>query len=174
MIGHTVLLAVAAVVGVVLDTVVLADLTVAGVAPSTTTVMVIAVAFAGGPGPGVRYGFGVGLMVDVLGEGLVGASALVLVIAGYTIGVGRRLWGGSPLPGQLLAGGIGTAGVRFGQTALALLFDQTEMGLATVAAEMAVSGLFGLLLMPLIMPPMAWLRSRFAPARVSGGPQGRD
>lgn len=174
MIGRTVLLAVAAVAAVLLDTVVLAHLTVAGVAPSTTTVVVLAVAFADGPGPGVRYGFGVGLMVDVLDDGLVGVSALVLVLAGYSIGVGRRLWTGTPLAGKLLAGAVGAAGVRFGQTVLALLFDQTDMGLATVIAEVAVAALFGLVLMPLIMPPVAWLSRRFAPVRVTGGPQARD
>lgn len=174
MIGHAVLLAAAAVVAILLDTVVLAHLTVAGVAPSTTTVMVIGLAFADGPGPGLRYGFGVGLLLDVLGDGLVGASALVLVIAGYSIGVGRRLWTGPPLPGQLLAGGIGAAGVRFGQTLLALLFDQTEIGLATVVGQVAMAGLFGLMLAPLIMPPLTCLSRRFTPVRVTGGPQGRD
>lgn len=174
MIAHAVLLAVAAVTGVLFDTVVLANLTVAGVAPSTATVLVIGLAFTGGPGPGLWYGFGVGLLLDLLGEGLVGASALVLVVAGYSVGVGRRFWAGPPLPGQLLAGAIGTAGVRFGQTALALLFDQTEVGLVAILSQTAVAGLFGLVLTPLIMPPLAWLSRRFAPVRVSGGPQGRD
>lgn len=174
MIAHVVLLAVAAVTGVLLDTVVLTNLTVAGVAPSTATVLVVGLAFTGGPGPGLWYGFGVGLLLDLLGQGLVGASALVLVIAGYGIGVGRRFWSGPQLPGQLLAGTIGTAGVRFGQTALALLFDQTEVGFVAIVGQAAVAGLFGLVLTPLIMPPLAWLSRRFTPVRVSGGPQGRD
>lgn len=174
MIAHAVLLAVAAIVGVLLDTVVLANLTLGGVAPSTATVMVLAIAFTDGPGAGLRYGFGVGLLLDLLGEGLVGKSALVLVVAGYGIGVGRRFWSGATLPGQLLAGAVGAAGVQLGQTALGVVFGQTQVGLTVVAGQAVVAGLFGLLLAPLIMPSLAWLSRRFAPVRVGGGPRERD
>lgn len=174
MIAHAALLIAAAVTGVLLDTVVLANLTVAGVAPSTSTVLVLAIAFSDGPGPGLRYGFGVGLLLDLLGEGLMGVSALVLVVAAYAIGVGRRFWTGSELLGQLVAGAVGTAGITLGQTALALVFDQVQTPLVVVAGQVGTAGLFGLLLAPLIMPPVAWLTGRFRPARVTGGPRARE
>lgn len=174
MIAHTVVLIAAAVTGVLLDTVILANLTVGGVAPSTSMVVVIAIAFADGPGPGLRYGFGVGLLLDILGEGLVGVSALVLVVTAYAIGVGRRFWTGSELLGQLVAGAVGTAGVTLGQAALALVFDQVETPLMVVAGQVGTAGLFGLLLAPLIMPPVARLSRRFRPARVTGGPRAHE
>lgn len=164
MIIRAVLLTAAGVFAVLLDTVVLADLTVAGVAPSTATVVVLAVAFIDGPGPGMRVGFGVGLLLDLVGEGLVGVSALLLVIAGYVIGVTRRLWTGGQLPGQLLAGALGAAGVSLGQLVLALVFNQTETSLAVAAGQVVVDGLFGLLLAPLIMPAVGWV-SRQVTAR---------
>lgn len=160
MIVRTILLATAAVVAVLLDTVVLADLTVAGVAPSTVTVMVIAVAFIDGPARAMVLGFGVGLLSDLVSQGLVGVSALLLVVAGYSIGVGRRLWTGRELSGQLLAGAVGAAGVALGELVLQLVFSQTEATVAGVAGQVLVAGVFGLVLAPLIMPAMGWLSRR--------------
>lgn len=174
MIARVALLVAAALTAVLLDTVLLSGLTVAGVAPSTAIVVVLAVAVADGPGPGLRYGFGVGLLLDLVGEGLVGVSALVLVVAGYSVGVGQRFWSGNKLLGQLLAGSVGSAGIALGEAALGLVFDQAATPLAVVAVQVAVAGLFGLLLAPLIMPPVEWLSRRFAPVRVSGGPRARD
>lgn len=171
MIGRAVLLAAMAIAALVLDTVVLANLTVAGVAPSLATVVVIGIAFSDGPGPGLRFGFGVGLLLDLVGDGLVGVSALVLLVVGYSIGVGRRFWSGGELLGQLLAGAVGTAGVALGELALALLFEQTELLLTGAVVQLGVAALFGLLLAPLVMPPVATLSRRVGRAHLSGGPR---
>lgn len=167
MIVRAILLGTAAIIAVLLDTVVLADLDLAGVAPSTVTVMVIGVAFIDGPARGMVLGFAAGLLADLVTEGLVGVSALLLVIAGYTIGVARRQWTGGELPGRLLAGALGAAGVTLGELVLELVFSQTETSLGGVVAQVLVAGAFGLLLSPLIMPAMGWL-SRRVPDRLTG------
>ena len=167
MIARVTLLSTAALVAVLLDTVVLADLTLVGVAPATVPVMVIAVAFSDGPGRAMALGFGVGLLSDLISTGLVGISALVLVLVAYTIGVARRLWMGGELTGKLLAGGVGTAGVSLGELVLELVFSQTETSLAGGAGQVLTAGLFGLLLTPLIMPLMDWL-SRQVAGRLTG------
>ncbi|PSO55405.1 MAG: rod shape-determining protein MreD [Actinobacteria bacterium QS_5_72_10] len=146
MIARVTLLSTAALVAVLLDTVVLADLTLVGVAPATVPVMVIAVAFSDGPGRAMALGFGVGLLSDLISTGLVGVSALVLVLVAYAIGVARRLWMGGELTGKLLA---------------RLWFLQI------MAGQVLTAGLFGLLLTPLIMPLMDWL-SRQVADRLTG------
>lgn len=173
MITRGALLVAVGVTALVLDTVVLADLTVAGVAPSVATISVIGIAYADGPGAGMRFGFGVGLATDLLGDGLVGISALVLLLVGYVIGVVRRYWSGAELLGHLLAGVVGATGAALGEVGLAMMFEQTDLEVAAAAVQAGVAGLFGLLLAPLVMPPVVKLSGWFAQTR-AGGFRARD
>ncbi len=162
MILRGLLMVVVAAVALLADTVLLADLTLAGVAPSLTVMTVVGLAHADGPGTGVRYGFGLGLATDLLGDGLLGSGALVLLAVGYLIGAGRRYWTGGTLAGQVVAGGVGSVAATAGHAVLDLLVD-AEGSVGALLQELAVGALFGILLAPLVLPALAWLLERLDP-----------
>ncbi len=58
-----------------------------GVTPSFPLLVVITLAFVQGPGSGASAGFAAGLALDLLGNGPVGAWALVLTVIGYLAGM---------------------------------------------------------------------------------------
>lgn len=168
MIPRVVMLVLLAVIALALDTVLLTGFTVAGVSPSLAIVSVVAIAWSDGPASGSRYGFAVGLGIDLLAGGLVGLSALVLLLVGYGVGVGRRYWTGSPVIGQLIAGLVGAGGSALGHIMLERLFDQTRVGALNALGQSAVAAVFGLLLAPLVIPPLARVSSRFSPFGARG------
>ena len=78
-------------VAVLLQVTVVVDVRVVGGTPSLPVVVVVAVALLRGPVVGALAGFYGGFLADALGAGLVGASALILVLVGYASGA----WGES-------------------------------------------------------------------------------
>ena len=78
-------------VAVLLQVTVVVDIRVVGGTPSLPVVVVVAVALLRGPVVGALAGFYGGFLADALGAGLVGASALILVLVGYASGA----WGES-------------------------------------------------------------------------------
>jgi len=156
------LMAVVAAVALLVDTVVLANLTLAGVAPSLAVMTVVGFAHAEGPAVGVGYGFAVGLVTDLLGDGLLGSGALVLLLVGYLTGMARRVWTGGTLAGQIVAGAMGALLAAVGHGVLDLLFG-VEGTLGGLVPQVLAAGLFGLLLAPLVLPALAWLLARLQP-----------
>ncbi len=138
-------------VAVLLQFTVLARLPFA--APSLVTAAVIGVAMACGRTAGPVAGFCAGLALDVLppADGLVGASALALVVVGYLAGRVRDPRGLAPL--QLLAVVAGLAMLAgAGQWLLATILSAGAPGPGQVLPALLISsvltGIVGLAVVP--------------------------
>lgn len=101
------------VTALLLQTVVAPAVAVAGLAPDLVVLTVLAAGLLEGPGSGLRYGFAAGLAVDLLasGETILGTSALVFLLVGYSAGAARPYLAANELLGQTLASAVGSATV---------------------------------------------------------------
>lgn len=76
-------------VAVALQTSVAAQLPIGGAIVDVVLVATIAAGLAAGPEAGAGIGFGCGLIIDLLGVGPVGLTALVYTMVGYGVGVSQ-------------------------------------------------------------------------------------
>lgn len=77
----------ALVAALVLQVMLAPHLSIAGVTPNFPLLVVITLAFVEGPSAGALTGFSAGLVLDLLGQGPIGAWALVFTVTGYTAGM---------------------------------------------------------------------------------------
>lgn len=157
------------VVAVLLDTVVLSSMTLGVWRPDLVMLTVMAVALAEGSGAAVRYGFAAGLLVDLLSTGsrLVGTSALVLVLAGYALGVLRPYLAGGGLPARVVAVAAASVVTVLAGTLLDQLLQVRSAGLASAVQSGVATGVVHALLTPVVVLPLEAL-SRLLPGS-SGG-----
>jgi rod shape-determining protein MreD len=143
------------VTGLLIDTVVLADLAVAGVSPSVLLLSVAAVGLTDGGEAGARFGFSAGLATDLLSGGLLGVTALVYLLAGFGVGSLRPFIAGSALLTQVTVGAavsVFAIGVYGGLT---LLFDPQGVGGTAILLAAVGIGVANALLAPLVVRPVA-------------------
>jgi rod shape-determining protein MreD len=156
------------VTAVLIDTVMLSGLSIAGVTPSIVVLTVVAVGLTDGAESGTRYGFAAGLLVDLLSGGLVGLSALVLLLVGFGSGVVRPFLTSSTLLTQVVAAAIGGAFAVFGYGVLSLLFGpEGQSGGAVLVGSVVAAGMSALLA-PLVLPPVSSVLRRVDPALLPG------
>jgi rod shape-determining protein MreD len=72
---------------VILQTSIVPYLAILGVVPNVLFLVVVTLALTEGPVAGSAAGFVAGLLIDLLGTGAVGPSALVLSVVGYGVGM---------------------------------------------------------------------------------------
>jgi rod shape-determining protein MreD len=143
------------VTALLIDTVAFAGLGTAGVGPSIVVLTVVAVGLTDGSEAGARFGFGAGLAVDLLSDGLVGLSALVLLLIGYLVGLTRPFLTGSVLLSQVIVGSAGSALAIALYGGLSLLFDPQGLTFGGVVVGAIVAGLVNGVLAPLVVLPVA-------------------
>lgn len=161
-------LALLIVTALLLDTVLLSNISIAGVSPSIAVLTVVAVGLTDGPESGLRYGFAAGVLVDLLSGGLVGLSALVFLLVGFGSGVMRPFLTGSTLLTQVSAGAVGGGFGVFGYGVLSLLFDPGGLtGSGVLLGTVATAAMSGLLA-PLVLRPVAVVLQRVDPAALPG------
>lgn len=148
------------VIATLVETVLLAELSVSGVAPPLVLLTVAGFGLSEGPGVGLRYGFTAGLLVDLLSGGLVGLSALVFLVAGYVAGSSRPYLSGTELIGQLTVGAAVCGAGILAHSLLAVLFDPGRMTVAEVVLATLAAGFFGGLFTPVVIKPIAALCAR--------------
>lgn len=76
-------------VALALQVAVTSQLPISGAIVDVVLIATIAAALADGPEAGAGVGFGCGLVVDLLGAGPVGLTALVYTLVGYGVGVSQ-------------------------------------------------------------------------------------
>lgn len=157
------------ILAVLLDTVVLASMTLGAWRPDLVMLTVMAVALAEGSGPAVRYGFAAGLFVDLLSTSsrLVGTSALVFVLVGYALGALRPYLAGGGLPARVVAVAAATVAAVLGGTLLDQFLGVTSAGLGSTVQSILAKGVGHALLTPVVILPLEVL-SRLLPGG-SGG-----
>jgi rod shape-determining protein MreD len=143
------------VTALLLDTVLLTGLAVAGVSPSVVVLAVAAVGLTDGGEAGARFGFAAGLAVDLIAGGLLGVSALVYLLAGFAVGSSRVFLTGSALVTQVAVGGAASAFAILAYGGLALLFDPRGLTPGAVVTATIVIGIANALLAPLVIRPVA-------------------
>jgi rod shape-determining protein MreD len=104
-------LALAVLVGVLVQFSFFSEISVIGVSPDITPVIVVSLGLLGGTMVGAVTGFSIGVVTDSLQLQTMGASSLVLIGIGYVAGRYRELTESpSPWAPALLAGGLTLAG----------------------------------------------------------------
>ena len=155
-------LAVVLVVAVLVQSTVLARLTLAGVRPDLLVLAVVSVAVATDPTTGAVFGFVAGLVADLLFDLPVGVSALVYTAAGFAVGTARvYVTSHQPLVHLALAGAASLASV-WCCGLLLRVFDLSSW--ATVTRAGPLVALYNLLLTPFVYPVVLALTERI-PAR---------
>ena len=155
-------LAVVLVVAVLIQSTVLARLTLAGVRPDLLVLAVVSVAVATDPTTGAVFGFVAGLVADLLFDLPVGVSALVWTAAGFAVGTVRvYVTSGHPLVYLVLAAAASLASV-WCCGLLLRVFDLSSW--AAVARAGPLVAVYNLLLTPFVYP-VVWALTERLPAR---------
>ena len=150
------------VVAVLVQSTVLARLTLAGVRPDLLVLAVVSVAVATDPTTGAVFGFVAGLVADLLFDLPVGVSALVYTAVGFAVGTVRvYVTSHRPLVHLVLAGAASLASV-WCCGLLLRVFDLSSW--ATVTRAGPLVALYNLLLTPFVYPVVLALTERI-PAR---------
>lgn len=161
-------LALVLLVALLLETVVFARLAVAGHAPAIVTLTVVAIGLADGAERGARYGFAAGLASDLVGGGLLGLQAIVLVLVGWGSGVVRGYLLGPPALTQALVGGLATAAAGALSALLTFLLDPQTVTLAAAARSALGTGIYSAALAPFVIRVVAAVSRRLAAVPASG------
>jgi rod shape-determining protein MreD len=155
-------LAAVLVVAVLVQSTVLARLTLAGVRADLLVLAVVSVAVATDPTTGAVFGFVAGLVADLLFDLPVGVSALVYTAVGFAVGTVRvYVTSHRPLVHLVLAGAASLASV-WCCGLLLRVFDLSSW--ATVTRAGPLVALYNLLLTPFIYP-VVWALTERIPAR---------
>ena len=155
-------LAVVLVVAVLVQSTVLARLTLAGVRPDLLVLAVVSVAVATDPTTGAVFGFVAGLVADLLFDLPVGVSALVYVAVGFAVGTARvYVTSHRPLVHLVLAGAASLASV-WCCGLLLRVFDLSSW--AAVLRAGPLVAVDNLLLAPFVYP-VVWALTERLPAR---------
>lgn len=142
---------------ILLQTVIMPDVRVAGVIPDIVVLTVVAAAIQLGPESGMLYGFGAGLTMDFFLSTPLGLTALAYTVVAYVVSAGstgllRNEWWVYPA-----LGGLGSmAGTTLFLVA-GVLVGQDQFLQARSLVVVAMSGAFGVPLSVLIVPAVAKL-----------------
>ena len=149
---------------VLIEVTLLTRLAIPGATPDLVVVTVVAIALAMGPVQGAVAGFAGGVLLDLAppGDTLIGVNALVYVAIGFVTGTAvdprnRTIW--------IL---MGMSGVATGAAVLLVSGLDTLLGSDAVDWEQVpsltlTSVLYGLILAPIMIPPVAWVVRKATP-----------
>ena len=155
-------LAAVLVVAVLVQSTVLARLTLAGVRPDLLVLAVVSVAVATDPTTGAVFGFVAGLVADLLFDLPVGVSALVYTAVGFAVGTVRvYVTGHRPLGHLVLVAAASLASVWCCGLLLRVLDLSSWAAVARAGPLVAV---YNLLLTPFVYP-VVWALTERVPAR---------
>jgi rod shape-determining protein MreD len=155
-------LAAVVVVGVLLQSTVLAWWRPGGVRPDVLVLAVVAVAMASGPAAGAGFGFAAGLVADLLFDLPVGVSALVYTAVGYAVGMVRVYVTSQRALVHLALSGAASLASVWCSGLLLRVFDLSSWEAVTRAGPLVA--LYNLLLTPFVYPLVRALTER-VPAR---------
>lgn len=149
---RTILLTVAVLTALLLQTTVFADVRLFGAKPELMYLLTIAFAILEGPASGAVAGFVGGMAQDFLLNQPKGITALTLTLVGYAIGMLRQFIASpSPvLPVVLIAGGTFAGVVFYG--VVSFLLGQLDTPWLYLFRVAALSAAYNAILTPLVFP----------------------
>ena len=160
-----VLLGVALIVtALLLQLTVLPFLNLPGAVPDLVAVTVIAIAAVAGPVRGAVIGFIAGVLIDLAPPaiGLIGVSALVLVIVGYVTGLVAFKRDRAPVVLVGVAGLLASGSVLV-SAAVAGIVGDPHVSWDRVPVVVVTELVYSMLLAAFVVPAVAWLWIRVAP-----------
>ena len=154
-----------AVSAVLIELTVLPWLHLPGATPDVVTVTVVAFGLSAGPVRGAIMGFGAGLLLDVVppAVGLVGVTAVVLVVVGYVAGILGHEGGRAPLVQMGLTGLLAGAAV-LGQALVSGIVGDERVAWDRVPLLLLTEVGYALVLAAFVVPLVGWLWRRVSPS----------
>ncbi len=153
--------ALAILAAVILQAAVLARLPLPGGPPNLVLVLVVAIGLAAGGSAGLAAGFAAGLLTDLLSDHPLGVLALCFALAGFLAGqLEVDVQRGVLVPVVVVAVATGAVYLTY-LGVLGLLGESVADGAGGVLGTIA----YDVLLTPFVVPLVAAVTRRFAPAR---------
>lgn len=155
------------VAAVALQSSLLTKVTLLGVIPQLLFVVVVSLAFIEGESVGIVVAFFGGLVQDLLApESIVGLTALIYVVAAYSVGIIRYLLPSASVWTPVMVVAAVSALAEFSYAALSILLGQNWVSLAYTAKIAGLVVLYNTLLTPFVYPVVKNIADRVRPERV--------
>ena len=155
------------VLAVAVQSTLLVKATILGVVPQLVLVVVVSLAFFNGFRVGTVVGFTGGFLIDLLlPQSIVGLTALVYTLIGYSVGVVRMRTSVDSVWAPVAAVALASAVAELSYAALAILLGQPWASLTYTAQVTGLVVLYDTLLTPFVYPLVRRVAERFNPERV--------
>jgi rod shape-determining protein MreD len=152
---------------VVLQSTLVAQVTILGVIPQLVLIVVVSLAFTDGPRVGVVTAFAGGLLQDLLlPQSIVGLTALVYVLIAYTVGSFREYSTTDSVWAPVFAVAVSSFVAEVSYALLAVIMGQPWVSVTFTAKVIGLIVLYNTLLTPLTFPLIRRVADRFRPERV--------
>jgi rod shape-determining protein MreD len=148
-----------------LQTTVLSRYPILGAEPDLLLVVVVCFALTDGPGVGMTAGFGAGLAADLLGDHVLGLLALVYCMVGYAAGIARSFLDRLATTTPVLFVGVATIAATLAYSGLALLLGDPRVSPAEIVRTGVRSALYDVALTPFVFAAVSALARRTEPER---------
>ena len=155
------------IVALALQSTLLARMTLLGVIPQLVLVVVVSLAYLEGERVGLVMGFFGGLLQDLLlFQSILGLTALVYTLIGYSVGVFRQYAPSESVWTPVLCVALATAVVELSYASLAIILGETWVSLDFTTKVAGLVVLYNTLLTPFTFPLVRKVSDRFRPERV--------
>ncbi len=155
------------VVAIAVQSTLLSEATLLGIVPQLVLVVVVSIAYLEGDRAGIVTGFTGGLVQDLLlPESIVGLTALVYTLIGYTVGVIRQYSIKESVWTPVAAVAAASAIAEIGYAALAILLGERWVSLIYTLKVTGLVVVYNTLLTPFVFPLVRRVADRFRPERV--------
>lgn len=155
------------IVALALQSTLLARMTLLGVIPQLVLVVVVSLAYLEGQRVGLVMGFFGGLLQDLLlFQSILGLTALVYTLIGYSVGVFRQYAPSESVWTPVLCVALATAVVELSYASLAIILGETWVSLDFTTKVAGLVVLYNTLLTPFTFPLVRKVSDRFRPERV--------
>ena len=151
----------------VVQSTLLARVTLLGVIPQLVLVVVVSLAYLDGERVGAVTGFAGGLLQDLLlPQGIVGLTALLYVVIGYMVGVISQVWTSESVWAPVLSVAGASALAEGGYALMSILLGRPWVSLSFTLKVIGLVVLYDTLLTPFLFPLVKRVADRFRPERV--------
>lgn len=142
----------------------LARLGLPGSTPDLIAVSVVAISFAYGPGVGSAYGFAAGMALDFSPamDGTIGLHALIYLVIGALAGplIDTR---DRSVPVVMAVVAVAAGSVPLVVAILETALGNERIDWGQVPIMVITGALYGVILAPLVLPPIGWLVKKLTP-----------
>lgn len=141
--------------------------TLLGVIPQLVLITIVTLAYLDGERVGAVAGFAAGLLQDLLlPQAIVGLTALVYTLIGYSVGSLRQYAPSESVWTPVFAVALASATAEAGYALLSVILGQSWVSVAATGKVAVLVVLYNTLLTPFVFPLVRKVADRFRPERV--------